>query len=143
MRRWAALVAALVITNAAPVHASEHRAFSMPSLPPGRCWQFYHLALDAGWTQGQWRTLDRIIYRESRCMPTACSVPDRPDLRRCRDWGLTQINDYSWKRTVRNLGLTMEQMTDPFWNLWVAKWIYDYSLERNGCGWLPWSIKCK
>lgn len=142
-RTLVALVAFFIITSSAAAEASMVRIFSMPALPPGKCWRFFHIALDAGWTKEDWRTLDRVIYRESRCQPTACSKPDRPDLRKCRDWGLTQINDYSWKRTVRQLGLEVEMLADPFWNLWVARWIYEYSQEKNGCGWQPWSIKCR
>ena len=51
-----------------------------------------------------------------------------------------QINDYSWKSTVRRMGLDMEQMWDPYWNLWFARWLFEYSVERNGDGWVPWRL---
>lgn len=143
MKRLVALVVAFMISaSAASAESGVVRIFSMPALPPGRCWQFFYVALDAGWTKQQWTTLDYVIWRESRCQPEACSIPDRPKQRKCRDWGLTQINDHSWKRTVRSMGLEMEMLIDPFWNLWFAKWLFDYSQLRNDCGWQPWSINC-
>lgn len=109
----------------------------------GLCTEWAGAALDAGWPTDLLPKLLFVVHRESRCIPTACSTPDRPDLRRCRDWGLTQINDYSWKRTIRNQGLEMEQMWDPYQNLRFAYWLYNYSLQSTGCGWTPWSLRCR
>jgi len=109
----------------------------------GVCAEWAGTAFDAGWPPHLIPRLLRVVYRESRCLPGACSTPDRPDLRRCRDWGLTQINDYSWKRTVRSQGLDMPAMWDPYENLRFAWWLYNYSVETTGCGWTPWSLSCK
>jgi soluble lytic murein transglycosylase-like protein len=135
----------LALIPALPADAVTHRMVGKPWHPTGQCAQYYFIALYAGWSQKDWPTLDRIIWRESRCLPDACGETNRPELRRCRDWGLTQINDRSWKRTVRELGLEMEQMMDPYWNLWFAHWLYDYSLETTDgdCGWIQWSFNCK
>lgn len=103
------------------------------------CLEWAGTALTAGWQPAELPRLLRIIYRESRCLPDACGETDSPHVRRCRDWGLTQINDYSWKTTVRRLGLDIEQMHDPYWNLWFARWLYNYSLDVNGDGWHPWT----
>ena len=102
------------------------------------CPQYAATALTAGWQPTEVPRLLRIMHRESRCIPDACGETDSPHVRRCRDWGLMQINDYSWKTTIRRLGLNIEQMHDPYWNLWFARWLYNYSLERNGDGWQPW-----
>lgn len=102
------------------------------------CVEWTTTALRAGWPIQDVPRLLRIMERESKCQPDACGVTDSPHIRKCRDWGLMQINDYSWKRTIRGLGLTMDQMHDPYWNLWFARWLFDYSLERNGDGWQPW-----
>ncbi len=102
------------------------------------CPQWVFTAVSAGWEPAELPRLLRIMYRESRCIPTACGETDSPHIRKCRDWGLMQINDYSWKKTVRSLGLNMEQMHNPYWNLWFARWLYEYSLGRNGDGWNPW-----
>ncbi len=108
----------------------------------GLCVEWGFTALSAGWQPEDLPQLFQYMHRESRCLPDACSTPDRPDLRMCRDWGLMQINDYSWKTTVRGFGLTMDQMHDPYWNLWFARWLFEYSEDRNGCGWQPWYGKC-
>lgn len=102
------------------------------------CPQWVGKALTAGWQAEKLPRLMRIMYRESRCLPDACGETDSPHIRKCRDWGLMQINDYSWKTTIRNMGMNIEQMHDPYWNLWFARWLYEYSLERNGDGWHPW-----
>jgi hypothetical protein len=104
----------------------------------GMCAEWGFVALSAGWKPDELPQLFRIMHRESRCIPDACSVTDRPDQRRCRDWGLMQINDYSWKSTVRKLGFEMSQMHDPYWNLLFARWLFEYSEERNNNGWQPW-----
>lgn len=106
------------------------------------CGEWAGLAFDVGWPVNEIPKLLRVIYRESRCQPTACSIPDRPDQRRCRDWGLTQINDYSWKRTVRGQGLEMDDLWQPDHNLRFALWLFRYSEESTGCGWSPWSLGC-
>lgn len=106
---------------------------------PESCPQYVGKALTAGWQPEELPRLLRIMFRESRCIPTACGETDSPHVRRCRDWGLMQINDYSWKTTIRSLGLDIEQMHDPYWNLWFARWLYNYSSDVNGDGWQPWT----
>jgi len=108
----------------------------------GFCAEWGFTALAAGWEPDDLPQLFRYMHRESRCIPDACGIPDRPELRRCRDWGLMQINDYSWKTTVRNMGMEMSDMHNPYLNLVFAKWLFDYSENRNGCGWQPWLGKC-
>lgn len=130
-----AAASAVALNNGALIDAP-------PTAPEGNCPQFYHVALQTGWTNDQWEQLDRLIYRESRCIPTACGVTDSPHLRKCRDWGLLQINDYSWKTKIRSMGLQMEDMHDPFWNLFFARVLFDVAELEYGCGWQPWSINC-
>ena len=107
------------------------------------CPQWMGTALTAGWEPQDLPRLSRIMFRESRCLPDACGETDSPQYRKCRDWGLMQINDYSWKRIIREMGLSIEQMHDPYWNLWFARWLFEYSLERNGDGWVPWRFPPK
>ena len=157
MKRLAGVVLVLSAVWPSAATAGRGLGMSVPELLPqayshlraietvadqGLCEEWVATAVSAGWSVDQLDTLLYIIYRESRCRPDACSTPDRPDLRRCRDWGLTQINDYSWKRTIRGFGLSMEYMMDPYWNLWMARWLYDYSVGSTGCGWTPWNIRC-
>lgn len=114
--------------------------FPLESLPADwPCKEWFHTSLHAGWTLDEWPKLGKIIFRESRCLPNACGETDSPHVRKCRDWGLLQINDYSWKTTIRNMGMSIEQMHDPYWNLWFGRWLFLYSLDRNDDGWQPWT----
>lgn len=108
----------------------------------GFCVEYIDEAMAAGWPSHDLPRLMRIMHRESRCIPTACSVPDRPDQRRCRDWGLMQINDYSWKGTVRRMGFKMNDMHDPLVNLIFARYLFEIAEDSSGCGWSPWNGKC-
>jgi len=98
------------------------------------CQQWLQTALDAGWPNDR-TVLDRlgfIMWRESRCTPTADSGPDH---------GLTQINQIH-KGYIADLGWTFEQMKDPLINLRFA-WLLYSGREANGqCGWQPWSLSC-
>ncbi len=102
------------------------------------CLQWVVTALQAGWQPDELPRLMRIMYRESRCQPDACGETDSPHIRKCRDWGLMQINDYSWKRIIREMGWHIEDMWVPLENLRFARWLFEYSLDRNGDGWHPW-----
>lgn len=98
------------------------------------CQQWLQTALEAGWPNDR-KILDRlgfIMWRESRCQPTADSGPDH---------GLTQINQIHSK-WITDLGWTHEQMKDPAKNLRFA-WLLYSGREANGqCGWTPWSLSC-
>jgi len=98
------------------------------------CQQWLQTALQAGWPNER-KILDRlgfVMWRESRCLPTADSGPDH---------GLTQINQIH-KGWISDLGWTFEQMKDPLINLRFA-WILYSGREANGqCGWQPWSLSC-
>ena len=99
-----------------------------------KCQQWLQTALDAGWPNDR-KILDRlgfVMWRESRCQPTADSGPDH---------GLTQINQIHTK-WITDLGWTLEDMKDPAKNLRFA-WLLYSGREANGqCGWTPWSLKC-
>ena len=99
-----------------------------------KCQQWLQTALEAGWPNER-KVLDRlgyVMWRESRCTPTADSGPDH---------GLTQINQIHTK-WITDLGWTHEQMKDPALNLRFA-WLLYSGREANGqCGWTPWSLKC-
>lgn len=108
--------------------------------PDTPCQQWLPLLLDEGWPRDP-KVLERalrIMYRESRCLPDACSTSDSGRI--CRDWGLFQINDYSWRSTVEAQGYDIAQLWDPAVNVRFALWLYHYSLERNGDGFGPWTM---
>lgn len=117
----------------------EAGMFLREAVDQGLCLEWIPTALDAGWTYSELPKLLRLMHRESRCLPDACGETDSPNVRKCRDWGLMQINDYSWKRIIREMGLNIEQMHDPYWNLWFARWLFEYSLKYNDDGWQPWT----
>ena len=98
------------------------------------CQQWLQTALEAGWPNDR-KILDRlgfVMWRESRCQPTADSGPDH---------GLTQINQIH-TQWITDLGWTLEEMKDPAKNLRFA-WLLYSGREANGqCGWTPWSLSC-
>ena len=99
-----------------------------------KCGVWFPLAINQGWPDNPiiLKTLDRIMWRESRCTPLADSGPDH---------GLMQINSIHTK-WLDDLGWTHEDMKDPTANLRFA-WLLYSGRETNGqCGWTPWSIKC-
>jgi len=99
-----------------------------------KCGVWFPLAISQGWPDNPiiLKTLDRIMWRESRCTPLADSGPDH---------GLMQINQIHTK-WLDDLGWTHEDMKDPTANLRFA-WLLYSGRETNGqCGWTPWSIKC-
>lgn len=117
------------------------------TLPPGNCAQHWPTAKKAGWTLDLWPTLDRIMWRESRCQPAAHNTTLNKD--GSTDMGLMQINDRSWCLPTRwypagylqTLGILdyCEQLFDPFTNLVAAKALYDYSKGQHGAGFEPWT----
>ena len=99
-----------------------------------KCGVWFPLAISQGWPDDPviLKTLDRVMWRESRCTPDADSGPDH---------GLMQINQIHTKY-LNDLNWTHEDMKDPTANLRFA-WLLYSGREANGqCGWTPWSIKC-
>jgi hypothetical protein len=99
-----------------------------------KCGVWFPLAISQGWPDNPaiLKTLDRIMWRESRCTPLADSGPDH---------GLMQINQIHTK-WLNDLGWTFEDMKDPTANLRFAWLLYSGREANNQCGWTPWSIKC-
>jgi soluble lytic murein transglycosylase-like protein len=99
-----------------------------------KCGVWFPLAISQGWPDNPiiLKTLDRIMWRESRCTPDADSGPDH---------GLMQINQIHSK-WIDQLGWTFEDMKDPAANLRFAWLLYSGREANNQCGWTPWAIKC-
>ena len=98
------------------------------------CQMWLQTALQAVWPNER-KVLDRlgfVMWRESRCQPTADSGPDH---------GLTQINSIhtAW---INDLGWTFADMKDPAKNLRFAWLLYSGREANNQCGWTPWSLSC-
>lgn len=120
----------------AELYASEQEAMRTDYIDEqrmlhGQCGEWHDLAISVGWTESEWSTLSRIIYRESRCTPDACSKSTSG--LRCRDAGLVQANQVHTK-WLNELGWTFpDSMFDPETNLRFAKMLHDSS------GWSPWA----
>ena len=89
----------------------------------GYCPQWHELALSVGWPEEELPTLDKVMWRESRCTPDVYSHSN---------YGLTQINQIhqDW---VRELGWNYpDDLYDPAKNLRFA-----YLLWADD-GWKHW-----
>lgn len=96
-----------------------------------KCPQHYGAAMRAGWKSGEWRKLDSIMWRESRCKPTAVN-----NNRRTRDAsrGLVQLNLLAHRSWIGPLvGWNFDNLYHPETNLRVARVLYEK------CGWGPWT----
>lgn len=113
--------------------------FSMPTLPPDvPCQEWTQVALDAGW---QWELLPELlreVWSESRCQNVIEGHPQWNG----HDRGPLQINQV-WLDDIEAKYGHWEYVKDPRYNFawaWeMYKW-YDY---HRGCGFIPWSRKCK
>lgn len=126
-----AVVAAALLSLAAPAHAELQ----------WHCPHLYKLARKAGFARSDWPKLDAILWRESHCAPGAKGLNRRADgTVWSTDYGLTQINDYSWVTYLRNKRI-IKSSTDllhPLVNLRAAKALYDYSKDHGYNPWFQW-----
>jgi hypothetical protein len=113
------------------------------TIPPmmDRCPEWQTVALEQGWPADEQllNTLDRVIYRESRCDPTQHNPEDPMG----GSHGLTQLNGFwcrptqywpdGWLQTHDELA-TCDDLYDPATNLRAALLIWHNS------GWAPWGI---
>lgn len=95
-----------------------------------RCQEWWTTAVEAGWPNDRIPVLlDRIVWAESRCLP---------DVDNGNDFGLTQVNWYTWGDMVHALGYTQQGLYDPLTNLQVALKI-SQEAEKIGWRWCqPW-----
>lgn len=110
----------------------------------GKCGEWRSLALSLGWPESEWPTLNKVMWRESRCQPTALNGRDPNG----GSSGLLQINHY-WCRPSRytpngwlqDQGVLKEcaDLFDPTTNLRAGIKIFTYSLNKNSNGWNPWT----
>lgn len=93
------------------------------TIKPGKCGEWYSLAMEIGWPEEEWETLSKVMYRESRCQPDAWNGHDA---------GLMQINQIH-KVWLSDFGWTHpDSMFDPRNNLTFALYLWRAS------GWSPW-----
>ena len=115
-----------------------------PSLtqPPrsAKCPQYWQTALQVGWPKKQLATLDKIMFRDSRCNPLAFNSADPMGGSR----GLVQINGF-WTPWLKEQGVlsppkASQGLFNPTVNLLSALHIYNYGVDRYGDGWGPWNL---
>ena len=89
----------------------------------GKCGEWHDLAISVGWPEEEWKHLQQVIYRESRCQADAWNGADG---------GLTQINQIH-KEWLSDMGWSHpNDMFDPEKNLTFAFRLWETS------GWKPW-----
>jgi len=100
--------------------------------PEGKCSQWYPTAYQAGWPLEDLPKLGRIMWAESNCIHDIAN--------KTYSYGLVQMEWSAHKNWLASeFGITQrEELYDPYTNLLVAKWLYDYADIHYGCGWQPW-----
>jgi Transglycosylase SLT domain len=88
----------------------------------GLCRQWMGLALDSGWPVRQWETMNWVMYRESRCSPSAHNPSGAT--------GLMQIMPF-W---APHCGGSSGDLYDPGFNLRCARYVWRQQ------GWFAWSV---
>lgn len=97
-----------------------------------RCPEMLRVAVAVGWPTNVLPTLDRVLWRESRCDPTATNLVP-PD----QSYGLMQVNVRGalWPDRQGKCGLTApEDLLDPAVNLSCGLVLWHES------GWSPWGM---
>lgn len=146
------LILATILIPTSPASASKTPADGF------KCPAAMRTALKAGFSRKDLPTLDRIVYRESKCQPSAvgwnyrkgmdhtdCRRRPWPEYRRCdavwsADFGYSQINDVSWVTYLRGKKIikSSADLLDPLTNLIAAKALYDYSVSKGYHAWKQW-----
>jgi len=98
---------------------------------PKGCAQYVADAITAGWPADQAPTLARVMFRESRCIPTAYNAKDSNGGSR----GLMQING-THKKWLMQLGYinNLDDLYNPDINLRAALHLYGM------VGWSAWAL---
>ena len=110
------------------------------SAPSGsKCPEHYDEAMQAGWSPNDWSKLDKIIWRESRCQPDVYNGRGRDN-----SYGLMQLNMKAHRKWVGPLvDWDFTRLYDPLTNLTIARELYNKAEAHYGCGWKPWSMRCR
>jgi hypothetical protein len=116
----------------APTTTTTTTTTTTVPLPEGKCSEWYDVALEAGWEYDQLTKLGAIIWAESRCTADIAN--------KTYSYGLAQMEWSAHKHWLASeFGITeREALFDPYTNLLVAKWLFDYADTHYGCGWQPW-----
>lgn len=113
--------------------------FYMPSLDPDvPCQEWTQTALDAGWSWELLPELLREVWSESRCQNV---IPGHPQWNG-HDHGPLQINQI-WSNEVEDFFGDWSMINTPSVNFAWAWEMFKWHEHHQGCGFKPWSRKCK
>ena len=114
-----------------PTIALTPIATTTTAVPKG-CAAYVADAISAGWPADQAPTLARVMFRESRCIPTAYNAKDTHG----GSYGLMQINAQH-KAWLMQTGFitTLDDLFNPDINLRAALHLY----RMVGNSWSPWA----
>ncbi len=144
---WDKAKAVKTVSTTAPIDLSGVDWTGLARIMYGRCGEWHDLAIAVGWTEAQWPTLSRVLHRESRCNIGSFNRSDPNGGSR----GLMQINGYWCRKNKYNpsgwlqaKGIlnTCDDLYNPEVNLRAGLAMWNYSQERNKCGWRPWATRC-
>ena len=134
-------------TPPSPIDLSGVDWTGLARLIYGRCGEYHDLAISVGWTEAQWKKLSFVMHRESRCNTMSYNRTDPNGGSR----GLIQINGYWCRKNKYNpsgwlqakgILSNCDDLYNPEVNLRAGLAMWNYSQERNGCGWRPWATRC-
>jgi hypothetical protein len=103
-----------------------------------KCEELAPIALAAGWPQELLVDVLDEAWSESRCQNV---IPGHPQFNGS-DHGPLQIN-FVWKDEVENLFGDWSMIDDPLTNFKMGWEIYRWFEDHKGCGFIPWTRKCK
>jgi hypothetical protein len=133
--------------STSPVDLSGVDWTGLARLMYGKCGEYHDLAIAVGWTEAQWPKLSYVIHRESRCNIFSFNKNDPNGGSR----GLMQINGYWCRKNKYNpsgwlqakgILSNCDDLFNPEINLRAGLAMWNYSQERNKCGWRPWATRC-
>jgi hypothetical protein len=102
------------------------------TMMPKGCAQYVADAISAGWPADQAPTLARVMFRESRCIPTAYNALDTAG----GSYGLLQVNGQHKAWLLETGYITsLDDLFNPDINLRVALHLY----RMVGNSWSPWA----
>ena len=120
-------------TTLPPVQLTYEQTVELARAIWGQCGEWHDLALEVGWPESEWPRLGHVLYRESRCTPSAWNGHDA---------GLAQINQVHTDWALQ-MGMTFPtDLFIPANNLYFAYRLWSAREEKGLCGWQPWSFKC-
>ena len=103
-----------------------------------KCEELAPIALQAGWPQELLVDVLEEAWSESRCLNI---IPGHPNWNG-HDYGPLQINQV-WSNEVEDFFGSWDMVQDPLVNFTWAWEMYRWFDDHKGCGFIPWSRKCK